>query len=137
MFYVGNAFTGLADRISILQIKQPGAGFYNAKAGVPIYIPSGYFLVNNPDYTYYWTDSYSDEDIPSNAVSVRIAGPNSLAINVGRVQVDGQTFVGPIGPKAGMYYTVPNVTEHFTRNYQILRCNPKPSNPCSNFFYRN
>jgi hypothetical protein len=134
MIYVGKVYDGFNNKPAAVQVSQPGAGIYITKSGAPLFIESGgYFLVNNPNYTYYWVDSSINDNIPSNSVNVKLGGPDSFTLNVGRLQQNGQIYTGLTGPGYGLFYSAPNIAEHLAYNYQVLVCDPKPSNPCSKF----
>lgn len=134
MLYVGKVNDGYHNKAAAVQVSQPGAGIYTTKSGAPFFVESGgYFLVNNPNYTYYWIDSFYKDPVPSNVVEARIAGPNSFLCFVGRVQVNGQIFMGIAAQGYGLTASAPNISQSLVYNYQVLVCDPKPSNPCSKF----
>jgi hypothetical protein len=131
MAYVGKINDGEVFRAARLQISQPGAGFYASSSGLLYYRESGgTYLYNNPKYSYYWIDS-SRLLSPPNAVYIPTTGPNSYGSYVTRLQVNGQTHVANAFQRGGMYYVDEKGAERNSRNYQVLVCDPKPANPCS------
>jgi hypothetical protein len=131
MAYVGKINDGEVFRAARLQTSQPGAGFYAASSGRPFFRESGgTYLYNNPNYSYYWIDSFSSL-IPLNAVYIPTAGPNSYGIHIARLQISGQTHVSIAPQPTGIFYIDDKGVERIARNYQLLVCDPKPANPCS------
>jgi hypothetical protein len=128
---VGKINDGSIFRVSRLQISKPGAGFYAASFGRSFYRESGgTYLYNNPKYSYYWIDAFGSFSSP-NAVIVPTVGSNSYGSLVGRLQINGQTYVALAPPPMGIYYIDDKGVERNARNYQLLVCDSKPANPCS------
>jgi hypothetical protein len=103
-------------------VSSDGKVYYNAN--------DGFFLVDNPNYNYYWKDTYGTA-VPSNAVALPTNGPNSWTWYIGRSQIDGQVRLGPIALPLGFYYPGDDGFEHFTKSYQTLVCDPNPVKTCS------
>jgi hypothetical protein len=133
MAYVGKGSDGSLMTPVRIQVSQPEVGAHLSKSGSPYHQTSGaFYLVDNPNYYYYWIDS-SPEIIQSNAVFVNAKGPNTYSRYIGRMQVDGQTHVSVVAPFIGFNFFDSDNVERVAKSYQILVCDPKPVNPCSEY----
>jgi len=113
-----------------IQKTQPNSGGYSIFGGVSYYSKNdAYYLVNNPNYHYYWVDSFGPNAV-KNAVQVRTRPETLNYYSVGRLQIDGQMTVGPMTLPIGYFYTKANGLERFVTSYQVLACDPVPANPC-------
>jgi hypothetical protein len=135
MVYVGKANNGLGNLAVRIQISEPGRGIYTSKSGKPFFIESGgFYLVDNPSYHYYWVESAPMTFHP-NAVSVKVAGPQSLSGSISRLQVDGQTQISTAFLGGGAALKETDGVERIAKSYQVLVCDPKPVNPCSKLIF--
>jgi hypothetical protein len=133
MAYVGKGPNGLIMRIGRVQVYQPGRGVHLGLAGRPFFLnKGGFYLVDNPNYNYYWVDS-APMVFHSNAVAVKIGGGSKLSDTVARIQIDGKTDIGINTQVKGAFFFDGNGNEFVASNFQVLVCDPKPVNPCSKF----
>jgi hypothetical protein len=131
--YVGKIFDGDIWRAARIQVENPGRGIYASSGGNYAYFQTGgYYLVNNPNYHYYWVDTYLYPWSLTNAVKVPLAQNSTFVLNVARLQVNGQVQVNRAN-SFGFPYTPVGGVETFVKNYQTLVCDPRPANKCSKF----
>jgi hypothetical protein len=133
MAYVGKGYNGVFKTAARIQVTEPGRGTYLNLAGKSYFQKTGaYYLYDNPNYHYYWVDSFVDKIFP-NAVGIKAGGANSISGYIGRLQVDGQTHVTIAAPFLGLFLIGSDDVQRYAKSYQVLVCDPKPVNSCSKF----
>ena len=102
-----------------IHINQPGM-FY-AYSGLERYANGSVeFLYSNPNYTYEWIPSENGTNVV-NAVTLNV--PKSSAQYIGRISVDGRTYIGTVVRiLGGMFYSDYSGVEQFTASYEVLVC---------------
>lgn len=100
-------------------------GMFYAYSGLERYANGSVeFLYSNPNYTYQWISSENGSTV-ANAVTLN--APKSSAQYIGRISVNGGTFIGTVVRiLGGMFYSDYSGVEQFATNYEVLVCN-KPS----------
>jgi hypothetical protein len=132
MAYVGKGDVGTIIGARI-QVSEPENGAYLMKSGKSYRQKNGaFYLVDNPNYHYYWVDSRAGTAHP-NAIVVKTAESSTVSSYIGRLQVDGKTNVGRASAVIGMVFVGSNGMAQVGKSYQVLVCDPKPVNPCSKF----
>jgi hypothetical protein len=131
--YVGKYFEGFVWRIARVQVSQPNRGIYLIKNGKLVNFPSGgYYLADNPNNHYYWIDLPEIISTATNAVTVKQNEQYPTISRVGRVQIDGQLQIGTAN-ELGLANADEKGDLRYARSYQILVCDPRPANQCSEF----
>jgi hypothetical protein len=131
--YVGKVYDGDIWRAARIQTNNPGSGTYGSMNGNYAFFPTGgYYLFNNPNYHYYWVDTFIYPQTLKNAVKVPMSINGTFVLNVGRAQVNGQVNVNRAN-SFGFPYTPEGGVEAYVKNYQTLVCDPRPANKCSKF----
>lgn len=78
------------------------------------------FLVKSANYSYEWIASSNGTFVPNAVVVNR---PRSSSQYIGRIVVNGITFIGSVVTIiGGMYYVDKSGKEKFTSSYEILVC---------------
>ncbi|KAG5675262.1 hypothetical protein PVAND_005177 [Polypedilum vanderplanki] len=100
------------------------SGIFTSNAGKTIFIANGsYYLVNNPNYSYYWV-SFNGTGLPTNAVYAR-DDIGKLKHAIGRLETNGQTQIGYVTNLLLVLTNNGNGDELFNR-YEVLVCDPWP-----------
>jgi hypothetical protein len=131
--YVGKIFDGVVFSAARIQINNPGSGTYGSLGRKYAHFPKGgYYLVNNPNYHYYWVDTFLFPWDLKNAVKIPVTSTSISALIVARIQINGQVFINRANP-LGFPYTPEGGMLTYVKNYQTLVCDPRPANKCSKF----
>jgi hypothetical protein len=56
--------------------------------------------------------------------------PNGFFFYAGRQEINGRMIVSTVPLPVGFWYPAEDGLEHFTRDYQVLVCDPEPGNAC-------
>ncbi|KAG5667176.1 hypothetical protein PVAND_015171 [Polypedilum vanderplanki] len=126
--YVGKATIESVVTVGRIQT-YPKSGFISNLGGKTVLITNGsYYLVDNPNYSYYWV-SLNGNNLPKNAVYAR-NDVGSWKYGIGRVKVNGHMQVG--------YIVYPllfamNDAEMITlyNDFEVLVCDPWPKYKCA------
>ncbi|KAG5666148.1 hypothetical protein PVAND_017662, partial [Polypedilum vanderplanki] len=103
-------------------------GLYLAERAKAGYLPNGsYYLVDNPNYSYYWV-AYNWKT-PSNAVLVR-SPPSPVTTAIGSLKINGHMQIGFVVDPVGNFLTENGFVTAFT-NFEILVCDPWPKYQCN------
>ncbi|KAG5676535.1 hypothetical protein PVAND_006361 [Polypedilum vanderplanki] len=103
------------------------SGIYTSISGRLAYIQNGSsFLVDNPNYSYYWVD-YKGKS-PNNAVRVRTA-TSIFSMPIGRTKINGKMNLGMVIDPSANFLNDNGIDETHT-NFEILVCDPWPKFQC-------
>ncbi|KAG5667235.1 hypothetical protein PVAND_015225 [Polypedilum vanderplanki] len=103
-------------------------GFYATSGNRPIYLTNGsYYLVDNPNYTYYWKPF--ETDLLKNTVYVR-NDVGSFTMAILRTKVKGKVLVGKFLYPMAIFADEYGNDSYFD-DYEVLVCDPWPKYKCA------
>ncbi|KAG5667263.1 hypothetical protein PVAND_015251 [Polypedilum vanderplanki] len=126
--YVGKAKDGGVYYPGRIQISSQ-SGIYFAGNGKMVYRSNGsYYLVDNPNYTYYWVP-FDGISSPNNTVYAR-NDVGSWKFAFGRININKKTQIGKV---LFPYLILSNDNENVTlyNDYEVLVCKPEPKYQCA------
>ncbi|KAG5667234.1 hypothetical protein PVAND_015224 [Polypedilum vanderplanki] len=90
-----------------------------------------HYLVDNPNYTYYWVNYDRSGMPPQNAVSVKSSELVNFPIAVIRAKIDGHMDVGMFITPLGYFRTNDENGDEMRYDFEILVCDPWPKYKCA------
>jgi hypothetical protein len=87
----------------------------------------GFYLADNPNYTYYWVTSSGI--IPDNAVRVRTEN-SSISFPIARVKINGRMQIGSYLEPSVKFINEDGTSDAYYNNFEVLTCDPWPRYVC-------